>query len=59
MIPKAQGGRYQLFERSHDLAVGKSCHLHVEIPLWETLLLEPLVYRGDYHWSGVLNMIPR
>jgi hypothetical protein len=33
---------------SHDLAVGKSRLLHVELPSWKILLLGPLVYRGDY-----------
>ena len=39
MLPKAD---------SHDLAVGKSRLLHVELPSWKILLLGPMVYRGDY-----------
>jgi hypothetical protein len=35
-------------QSSHGLAVGKSRHLHVELPSWKILLLGPLVYRGDY-----------
>lgn len=40
--------RLNTFQGSHDLAVGKSRFLHVELSSWEILLLAPLVYRGDY-----------
>ncbi|MDP1656296.1 MAG: hypothetical protein Q8K91_07510, partial [Hylemonella sp.] len=39
---------FNTLQGSHDLAVGKSRLLHVELPSSKILLLGPLVYRGDY-----------
>jgi hypothetical protein len=46
---------FNTFQGSHDLAVGKSRLLHVELPSWKILLLGPLVYRGDYSPKSSFN----